>query len=393
MGQEKLPRIVPPIPKHIQFRSRTHVVEPSSIRNVTAQVGQTAYLHCIVGSLGDRTVSWIRLRDFHLLTVALYTYTSDDRFHPIHRQYSNDWMLQIKFSQPSDEGLYECQISADPSISHYVYLSIVVPKAKIPGATDLYVKAGSDINLTCIISQSPEPPSFVFWYHDNRMINYDSSKGDTTVQKASGDTAISRLTIRDAQPEDSGNYTCGPSNADATSILVHVLRGTKENLKLELINLNLFICSFLFFSLFFFLVPKAKIPGATDLYVKAGSDINLTCIISQSPEPPSFVFWYHDNRMINYDSSKGDTTVQKASGDTAISRLTIRDAQPEDSGNYTCGPSNADATSILVHVLRGEKQAAVQNDAGSPPISAAMCSGSRHVVLFLISFILLSFWR
>ncbi|XP_067143603.1 zwei Ig domain protein zig-8-like [Centruroides vittatus] len=265
MGQEKLPRIVPPIPKHIQFRSRTHVVEPSSIRNVTAQVGQTAYLHCIVGSLGDRTVSWIRLRDFHLLTVALYTYTSDDRFHPIHRQYSNDWMLQIKFSQPSDEGLYECQISADPSISHYVYLSIVV--------------------------------------------------------------------------------------------------------------------------------PKAKIPGASDLYVKAGSDINLTCIISQSPEPPSFVFWYHDNRMINYDSSKGDTTVQKASGDTAISRLTIRDAQPEDSGNYTCGPSNADATSILVHVLRGEKQAAVQNDAGSPPISAAMCSGSRHVVLFLISFILLSFWR
>ncbi|KAF8791736.1 Leucine-rich repeat like protein [Argiope bruennichi] len=100
-------------------------------------------------------------------------------------------------------------------------------------------------------------------------------------------------------------------------------------------------------------VPKSSIREAPDLYVKTGSSINLTCIISQSPEPPVFVFWYHNDRMINYDSSGGDISVHKAGQDTAISRLFIKNAQPSDSGNYTCCPSNADASSISVHVLNG----------------------------------------
>lgn len=58
--------------------------------------------------------------------------------------------------------------------------------------------------------------------------------------------------------------------------------------------------------------------------------------------------------MINYDSSGGEITVQKAGEDQALSRLFIKNAQPSDSGNYTCCPSNADATSISVHVLNGE---------------------------------------
>lgn len=88
------------------------------------------------------------------------------------------------------------------------------------------MKTGSSINLTCIITQSPEPPVFVFWYHDDRMINYDSSRGEITIQKSTGDSAISRLFIKDATPDDSGNYTCCPSNTEATSISVYVLNGT-----------------------------------------------------------------------------------------------------------------------------------------------------------------------
>ncbi|UYV80553.1 hypothetical protein LAZ67_19000566 [Cordylochernes scorpioides] len=100
-------------------------------------------------------------------------------------------------------------------------------------------------------------------------------------------------------------------------------------------------------------VPRATIQEAPDLYVKTGSAINLTCVIYQSPEPPVFVFWYHDERMINYDPARGDITIRKAPGDRAVSRLYIRNAQSRDSGNYTCCPSNADATSISVHVLNG----------------------------------------
>ena len=39
--------------------------------------------------------------------------------------------------------------------------------------------------------------------------------------------------------------------------------------------------------------------------------------------------------------------------DTIISRLVIRSAKLQDSGNYTCSASNAEPTSLYVHVLQG----------------------------------------
>ena len=47
-------------------------------------------------------------------------------------------------------------------------LSLAVPHVRIQGAPDIHVNQGSAINLTCIISYSPEPPAFVFWYRGNK---------------------------------------------------------------------------------------------------------------------------------------------------------------------------------------------------------------------------------
>lgn len=55
-------------------------------------------------------VSWVRHRDIHLLTVGRYTYTSDQRFRAIHHPHSDDWVLQIKYPQHRDSGIYECQV-------------------------------------------------------------------------------------------------------------------------------------------------------------------------------------------------------------------------------------------------------------------------------------------
>ncbi|XP_055940313.1 zwei Ig domain protein zig-8-like [Argiope bruennichi] len=224
------PRRSPALVGHSHLLSKVEhpTFDYSVPTNVTTQLGQTVYLHCKVHNLGDKVVSWIRRRDFHVLTVALNTYTADDRFVAVNMDRSDDWMLQIKLAQLADEGLYECQVNTHPLISFFVNLTVLVPKSSIREAPDLYVKTGSSINLTCIISQSPEPPVFVFWYHNDRMINYDSSGGDISVHKAGQDTAISRLFIKNAQPSDSGNYTCCPSNADASSISVHVLNGEKR---------------------------------------------------------------------------------------------------------------------------------------------------------------------
>ncbi|XP_022252664.1 zwei Ig domain protein zig-8-like isoform X2 [Limulus polyphemus] len=193
--------------------------------NVTTQLGKRVYLHCVVHNLGDKTVSWIRRNDFHVLSVGQVTYTAEKGFKMIHVKDSNDWILQIELVKPGDTGFYECQVNTHPMISYFVYLTVLVPEATIAGAPDLHFDSGSTINLTCIIKHSPSPPVFVFWYHGNNLINYDSSRGQTTLQKVNGDTAVSSLYIKNAKTKDSGNYTCGPSNADSTSISVHVLNG------------------------------------------------------------------------------------------------------------------------------------------------------------------------
>ncbi|XP_050045523.1 zwei Ig domain protein zig-8-like [Dermacentor andersoni] len=199
----------------------------STERNVTSQLGQTAYLHCIVNNLGDKTVLWIRRRDYNVLTVGLDTYTADDRFQAVHLERSSDWALQVRYVQLSDQGLYECQVSSDPKISYFVNLTVLVAKAVIEGGPDLFIRTGSSINLTCEISRSPEPPHFVFWYHNDRMINYVSAKGEITLHKGGPDRTISRLYIRKAVSLDSGNYTCDPANAEPVSISVHVVNGEK----------------------------------------------------------------------------------------------------------------------------------------------------------------------
>ncbi|KYQ51634.1 hypothetical protein ALC60_09282 [Trachymyrmex zeteki] len=244
--------------------------------NVTALIGKTAYLTCRVRNLGDKTVSWVRHRDIHILTAGAYTYTSDQRFQALHRQntgHSNEWSewtLCIKWAQERDQGIYECQISTIPIKSYQFHLNVVeeanvdgvtliisitltymafimklhisllltdhgvalkisrssLPTATILGGPELYVGAGSTINLTCAIRFSSEPPAYIFWYYNENVLSYDSPRGGVSViTEKGGDVTTSWLLIQTAQPSDSGEYSCKPSNANTASIRVHVLNG------------------------------------------------------------------------------------------------------------------------------------------------------------------------
>ncbi|MPC33159.1 hypothetical protein E2C01_026502 [Portunus trituberculatus] len=55
------------------------------------------------------TVSWIRRRDYHILTSGLHTYSRDARFSVVRSEEADDWALRIRFLQKRDEGAYECQ--------------------------------------------------------------------------------------------------------------------------------------------------------------------------------------------------------------------------------------------------------------------------------------------
>ncbi|XP_053674098.1 uncharacterized protein LOC128724397 [Anopheles nili] len=190
---------------------------------VTSQIGSTAHVPCRIHHIGEGVVSWIRRKDYHLLTVGLTTYSSDERFSATHLQNSEDWTLQIKFVQTRDAGLYECQVSTHPPTSIFLELKVVEARAEIVGPQVKYLTPDSTLKLICRVVQSTEATAFIFWYHNNRMINYDLDRGINVSTEA--DFHYSELTISQASKEHSGNYTCVPSNSQPASVVVHIFKG------------------------------------------------------------------------------------------------------------------------------------------------------------------------
>jgi len=94
-------------------------------QDVTGVVGHTAYLTCRVFDRTNSTVSWIRHSDLHILTVGRYTYTADNRYQSIYNPTTDEWILQIKYLQSRDSGMYECQVSTQPVRSFFVRLNIL----------------------------------------------------------------------------------------------------------------------------------------------------------------------------------------------------------------------------------------------------------------------------
>lgn len=99
--------------------------DPSTTTNITTQLGTHAYLPCKVKQLGNKSVSWIRRRDAHILTVDRFTFIADDRFQAFLVEPTDTWTLQVKYVQARDAGQYECQVSTEPKMSHFITLNVV----------------------------------------------------------------------------------------------------------------------------------------------------------------------------------------------------------------------------------------------------------------------------
>ncbi|XP_045110487.1 zwei Ig domain protein zig-8-like [Portunus trituberculatus] len=189
---------------------------------VTVQVGTTAALRCQVFDVAEHeTVSWIRRRDHHLITVGANTYSNDERFQVTYSEKTQDWTLHVRYAQPHDAGVYECQLSAHPPIGVITTLNVIEAVAEIGGGPERYVQIGSSVQLTCTIKHFTEPPTYVFWYHAEHMINYDSNKRITVVNRL----GESELRISQVTKADSGNYTCQPANARPAFVSLHIITG------------------------------------------------------------------------------------------------------------------------------------------------------------------------
>lgn len=206
-----------------EFRSKRQTSFSNDLpENVTVAVGQTAVLTCRVENLGNKTVSWMRMKDLRILTTMNATYTTDKRFAIDKRV----WDLRIDYVQPEDTGIYECQVNTEPKIHRAVNLKVLDVQAKILGSEEVYVKKGSKISLTCTVDMQDVPPSNVTWYHAGRVIDFDSPRGGVSLETEKGKSFTkSMLVITRALLNDSGNYTCFSSKAAPASVVVHVLNG------------------------------------------------------------------------------------------------------------------------------------------------------------------------
>lgn len=62
------------------------------------------------------------------------------------------------------------------------------------------------------------------------------------------------------------------------------------------------------FLLTVFAEARAEIIGPSLRYLTPDSTLRLICRVVQSTETVAFLFWYHDERMINYDPGINITT-------------------------------------------------------------------------------------
>ncbi|KAK8740646.1 hypothetical protein OTU49_002631 [Cherax quadricarinatus] len=199
--------------------------------NVTAVFGHRARLPCQVKNLGLKDVSWIRQRDLHILTVGIFTYTSDERFKVYHPPETDDWFLDIISVTFRDVGVYECQVSTSPKVSLPIHLNVLaVQEAEILGPREVYIQHGSTISLHCEVQAGVEVVGPVRWLRGTSILNYSSPRGGISMEVEKTPTrTISKLYMTRALKVDSGNYTCAPTYALPDSVTVNVVNAGEES--------------------------------------------------------------------------------------------------------------------------------------------------------------------
>lgn len=203
-------------------------------RNVSSFVSQATHLHCTVHHLGDKTVSWIRKSDLHVLTSGSHTFTGDLRFSSRHSQATHQagvdsWILQIKPTQLKDSGEYQCQVNTEPKISFSVFLRVREARARIEGPDnkEVHVKQRSRVKLTCVVDLGRGGESAaVFWYLDGQSLDWLGQTGPgrgVQVTEKRGTQLVSTLSIERADMHHAGKFTCSPSYAKPDTVTLHVI--------------------------------------------------------------------------------------------------------------------------------------------------------------------------
>nr|XP_054932943.1 lachesin-like isoform X2 [Dermacentor andersoni] len=206
--------------------SKDHEVLPEfaePVPNVTAIVGRSVKLPCVVNNLGHYRVAWLRVESKTILTIHKSVITQNYRVHlsPSDRT----WLLVIDSVQESDRGGYMCQVNTVPMRSQVGYLDVLVPPDIVgsESSSDVLVREGSNVTIVCRAKGYPTPR--ITWRREDgtpiAVGNWQEQLGSTATDNVSYEgeelsiTKVSRLHM--------GAYLCIASNGVPSPVSRRIL--------------------------------------------------------------------------------------------------------------------------------------------------------------------------
>ncbi|XP_035862884.1 obscurin isoform X5 [Sander lucioperca] len=248
------------------------------LRNVLVEEGNTAALRCELSKSGH-TVEW-RKRGDELIR-------SGEKYHM--RQ--KDMLIELRIFDvtPEDSDIYTCICGNIETTATLTVNALPINfKQKLK---NLQVEEGHNITLYCEISKAGVP---VEW-----RLGGDLLENGEKYQIKQRDSAL-ELIIRDAEPEDSGIYTC-------------VCREQRTKATVKVIA-----------------VPATFKVSLKSQEAEEYSSVTLCCELSKKGVA---VQWQRETQVLSEELYRGKYQM-KLEG--KIAQMTILNVQPEDAGKYSC---------------------------------------------------------
>ncbi|KAI5094910.1 protein turtle-like A, partial [Silurus meridionalis] len=309
MGQKKLWLLC------VTFASFFFLTNPSPTAEtvVKGRVGGTVEMGCTLPSLSDgvmtpnlfplHVVEWVRLSYNVPILIKFGDYTP--RVHPNYKgrvSLSRGASLVVDGLTMEDEGWFECRIlfldrSADEFRNGtWTFLSITAPPVfiQIPPSF-VEVLLGESLTLNCGAHGNPKPT--VTWRKEDNTVEEEDK-----IEVISGTLSLVKVTR-----ETAGMYKCHVSNSEGN--LTHITQ-------LEVKG------------------PPVIVIPPEDTTMNMSQDAVLQCHADAYPSNLTYEWQKDGQNVYNVESLKSRVKIL-VDGTLHISELI-----PEDTGNYTCIPSN-----------------------------------------------------
>ncbi|XP_057650864.1 lachesin [Diorhabda carinulata] len=275
------------------------------IPNVTVALGRDASLPCIVENLGTYKVAWIHIDRQMILTIHRHVISRVARFSVSHDN-AKTWLLHVNSVQKEDRGYYMCQVNTNPMISQVGYLQVVVPPNIIDTESTqstVAVRENQNISLTCKADGFPTPK--IMWRReDGQAISVERRK---KVNVYEGD----QLNLTRISRTEMGAYLCIATNGVPPSVSKRIIVDVEFS-------------------------PMIWVPNQL-VGAPAGTDVTIDCHTEAYPRAISY--WVYENVMLLPTKKYGTETMENSY--RAHMKLTVRNLQEGDFGNYRCISKNS----------------------------------------------------